>query len=248
MWKSVNDIWNLWLEICYALFHGNWKVSDIIDQVYLIGVRSQSVVLVTGAFTGLVLTAQTFYQFHKFGMDTITLAVNSVAMCSELGPVLAALMVSGRVGAAMAAELGTMKVTEQIDALRTLDTHPVDYLVLPRVCATTIAMPVLVCEAISVGIIAGYALGVYALGIDPIYSWANMVKFTAVTDVLTGVIKGVFFGVLIAFVGCYKGLSCQNGAQGVGAATTDTVVIASIGVLVLNFFLTLTLSKLFALL
>lgn len=245
-WKGIKEVWNLILEVCYALMHGNWKFNDIINQIYLIGIRSQSVVMVTGAFTGLVLTAQTFFQFHKFRMDTMTLAVNSVAMCSELGPVLAALMVSGRVGAAMAAELGTMKVSEQIDALRTLDTHPVDYLVIPRILATTLAMPVLVCEANAVGILSGYVLGVFFLGIDPVYSWANMVEITSVGNVLTGVVKGFFFGALIAFTGCYKGLSCKNGAQGVGEATTDTVVIASIGILMLNFFLTLILSKLFA--
>ena len=244
----MSQTWELIVGVCYSLFRGDWKMSDIVNQIYLIGVRSQLVVIVTGAFTGLVLVAQTYFQFHKFGMDTMTLAVNSVAMCSELGPVLAALMVSGRVGAAMAAELGTMKVSEQIDALRTLNTHPVDYLVLPRIVATTIAMPVLVCEAIAVGILAGYFLGVYILGIDPVYSWANMVNITSVDNVITGVIKGIFFGCLISFIGCYKGLSCKNGAQGVGEATTDTVVSASIAVLMLNFFLTLILSKIFAVL
>ena len=243
MLLGLKQVWGLLLEVVYALVHGSWKVSDIVAQIYQIGVRSQSVVMVTGAFTGLVLTAQTYFQFHKFGMDTLTLAVNSVAMCSELGPVLAALMVAGRVGAAMAAELGTMRVSEQIDALRTLNTHPVDYLVLPRVAATTIAMPVLVCEAVAVGIFGGYTLGVYGLGIDPIYSWANMVNMTHVKDLMTGIIKGFFFGGLISFTGCYKGLVCKNGAQGVGEATTDTVVISSIGILMLNFCLTLILSK-----
>src|SRR5438094_1473906 len=131
-----------------------WR--DLLYQIYFIGVKSQSVVLVTGAFTGMVLGAQTYFQFHKVKMDTATLAVVSVSMCSELGPVLTGLMVAGRVGAAIAAELGTMPVTEQIDALRTLTTHPVDYLVVPRYIATVISMPILTALSISLGIASGY--------------------------------------------------------------------------------------------
>src|ERR1043166_1856970 len=152
-----------------------WR--DLLYQIYFIGVKSQSVVLITGAFTGMVLGAQTFFQFHKVRMDTATLAVVSVSMCSELGPVLTGLMVAGRVGAAIAAALGTMKVTEQIDALRTLATHPVDYLVVPRLLALHIAMPLLTAEAITVGIGAGYLVGVLLLGVDPTYIWSNMLKY-----------------------------------------------------------------------
>src|ERR1043166_6185211 len=141
-----------------------WR--DLLYQIYFVGVKSQSVVLITGAFTGMVLGAQTFLQFHKVKMDTATLAVVGVSMCSELGPVLTALMVAGRVGAAIAAELGTMRVTEQIDALRTLATHPVDYLVVPRLVAAHLVMPVLTLEAIALGISAGYVVGVVLLGID----------------------------------------------------------------------------------
>src|SRR2546423_4784584 len=118
-----------------------WR--DLLYQIHFIGAKSQSVVLITGAFTGMVLAAQTYFQFHKVRMDTATMAVVSVSMCSELGPVLTGLMVAGRVGAALAAELGTMRVTEQIDALRTLATHPVDYLIVPRLPATPLAMPIL---------------------------------------------------------------------------------------------------------
>src|SRR5579859_696918 len=141
-----------------------WR--DLLYQVYFVGVKSQSVVLITGAFTGMVLGAQTYFQFHKVKMDTATLAVVSVSMCSELGPVLTGLMVAGRVGAAFAAELGTMRVTEQIDALRTLATHPVDYLVVPRLIALHVALPLLTVEAICLVIGAGYLVGVYLLGID----------------------------------------------------------------------------------
>src|SRR3974377_2182926 len=161
-------------------FKVSWR--DLLYQVYFVGVKSQSVVLITGAFTGMVLGVQTYLQFHKVRMDTATLAVVSVAMCSELGPVLTGLMVAGRVGAAIAAELGTMRVTEQIDALRTLATTPVDYLVVPRLLALHIAMPLLTAESIAVGIGAGYVVGVYLLGIDPVYSWYNMLKYTGTEE------------------------------------------------------------------
>src|SRR5262245_1716320 len=161
-----------------------WK--DLLYQIYFVGVKSQSVVLITGAFTGMVLTFQTYLQFHKVRMDTATLAVVSVGMCSELGPVLTGLMVAGRVGAAFAAELGTMRVTEQIDALRTLATHPVDYLVVPRLLALHLALPLLTAEAIAVGIGAGYFVGGVLYGIDRTYLWANMLKYTDAGDVVIG--------------------------------------------------------------
>lgn len=218
--------------------------GDLLYQVYFVGVKSQSVVLITGAFTGMVLGAQTYFQFHKVKMDTATLAVVSVSMCSELGPVLTGLMVAGRVGAAIAAELGTMRVTEQIDALRTLATHPVDYLVVPRLLALHAALPLLTAESIVVGIGAGYLVGVYLLGIDPTYLWANMLRYTANTDVAVGLIKALIFGGIVAMIGCYKGMSCGEGAEGVGRATTEAVVYSSITILITNFFLTLALGKL----
>jgi phospholipid/cholesterol/gamma-HCH transport system permease protein len=216
---------------------------DLIYQIYFIGIKSQSVVLVTGAFTGMVLAAQTYFQFHKIKMDTATLAVVSVSMCSELGPVLTALMVSGRVGAAIAAELGTMRVTEQIDALRTLATHPVDYLVVPRLVASNIAVPLLTIEAMVIGIAASYVVGVGLLGIEPAYAWWNMLKYSNNADVMIGLIKSFVYGGIIALVGCYKGLTCPVGAEGVGRATTEAVVYSSITILITNFFLTLVLSR-----
>lgn len=220
-----------------------WR--DLLYQVYFVGVKSQSVVLITGAFTGMVLGAQTYIQFHKVKMDTATLAVVSVSMCSELGPVLTGLMVAGRVGAAIAAELGTMRVTEQIDALRTLATHPVDYLVVPRLLALHTALPLLTAESIAVGIAAGYLVGVYLLGIDPTYLWYNMLKYTHTADVMIGLIKSIIFGGIVALIGCYKGLSCGEGAEGVGRATTEAVVYSSITILIANFFLTLALGAVF---
>ena len=232
------------LEAVRSIFGWRTGGRDWLYQMYFIGVKSQSVVLITGAFTGMVMCAQTYFQFHKVKMDTATLAVVGVSMGSELGPVLTALMVAGRVGAAMAAELGTMRVTEQIDALRTLATHPVDYLMAPRVLATVLAMPLLTAESITVGILAGYGVGTFLLGIDPAYSYHNMLRYTGAQDMFIGLVKSVVFGLIVATISCYKGMTCPEGAEGVGRATTEAVVYSSITILMCNFFLTLFLARL----
>ncbi|HWD19074.1 MAG TPA: ABC transporter permease [Verrucomicrobiae bacterium] len=231
-------------EIFQSLCRNRPSGKDLVYQMYFIGVKSQSVVAVTGAFTGMVLCAQSYIQFHKIQLDTATLAVVSVSMCAELGPVLTALMVAGRVGAAIAAEIGTMKVTEQIDALRTLATHPVDYLVAPRFLATLLVMPLLTAESICLGIFAAYVIGSFLLGINPTGNWYTMLNHTSVQDVVIGMIKAFIFGGIIAVVACFKGLNCAQGAEGVGRATTEAVVNASITILITNFFLTLFLTRL----
>jgi phospholipid/cholesterol/gamma-HCH transport system permease protein len=230
-------------EAATSLFTFKIAWRDLLYQIYFVGVKSQAVVLVTGAFTGMVLGAQTYFQFHKVKMDTATLAVVGVSMCSELGPVLTALMVAGRVGAAIAAEIGTMRVTEQIDALRTLATHPVDYLVVPRILAGLIALPLLTAESISIGIAAGYFVGTKLLDIDPTYSWAHLLKYTGDTDVMIGLIKAFIYGGILTLIGCYKGMTCGLGAKGVGRATTEAVVYSSITILITNFFLTMLLER-----
>jgi phospholipid/cholesterol/gamma-HCH transport system permease protein len=232
----------VWETVC-SIFSRKPTWRDVIYQMYFIGVKSQSVVLITGAFTGMVLCAQTYFQFHKVKMDTATLAVVAVAMGSELGPVLTSLMVAGRVGAAITAELGTMKVTEQIDALRTLAAHPIDYLVVPRFMAMFFVMPLLAAESICIGILSAYLIAVYLMGIDPTYVWYNMLRYTHDTDMLTGLIKSFVFGAIIIIVACDKGLNCPQGAEGVGQATTESVVYASISILISNFFLTMVLNR-----
>src|ERR1039457_3414250 len=241
--EGLGRITLLTKETLTSLLRGRIDSRDLLYQLYFMGVKSQSVVLITGAFTGMVLGAQTYFQFHKVKMDTATLAVVGVSMCSELGPVLTALMVAGRVGAAIAAEIGTMRVTEQIDALRTLATHPIDYLVVPRLTASMIALPLLTVESIVVGISAGYIVGVQLLGIDPVYLWVNMLKYTGNIDLEFGLVKAFIFGGIIALIGCYKGLTCGMGAEGVGRATTEAAVYASISILITNFFLTLVLQR-----
>jgi len=239
VFAELGQITLLAREAAASLLKGRASWRDLLYQIYYIGVKSQSVVLITGAFTGMVLAAQTYFQFHKVKMDTATLAV-----CSELGPVLTALMVAGRVGAAMAAEIGTMRVTEQIDALRALATHPVDYLVVPRLMAAHLALPLLTVEAIGIGILGGYFVSVNLLDIEPTYLWANMLKYTHQSDLVIGLIKAFIYGGVIALIGCYKGMTCRLGAEGVGQATTEAVVYASITILIANFFLTLILGKL----
>jgi len=163
--------------------------SEFVRQLYWVGVKSQTVVITTGAATGMVLCAQTFFQFHKVRLDPATGAVVSVGMASELGPVLAGLMLTARVGASMAAELGTMRVTEQLDALRTLATHPVDHLVVPRLLALMVAAPLLTGQAVLTGIFASYLVGVNLLGIEGAYYMAYVNRYTAATDVVIGLIK-----------------------------------------------------------
>src|SRR3981081_2661583 len=220
-----------------------WRI--FMSQIVEIGLRSQSVVVITGAFTGAVFAAQTYFQFNKLGMGSAVGAVVSVSICRELGPVLTALMVTGRVGASMSAEIGTMKVTEQIDALRALAVHPIDYLVVPRTLAMIVSMPLLVAEAVAIGIVAGYFVGVFLLELNGTYYVANVARWTQLRDIIMALTKAFCFALLIVFISCHKGLTSKEGAVGVGRATTEAVVNASLAGLIFNFFLTMFLNIIF---
>src|SRR2546422_4191232 len=172
-----------------------WKL--FLNQIVEIGLLSQLVVVITGAFTGAVFSAQTFFQFNKLGMGSAVGAVVSVALCRELAPVLTALMVAGRVGAAMSAEIGTMKVTEHIDALRALAVYPIDYLVVPRTLAMMLSMPLLVAECIAFGILAGYFVAIFLLDVNGTYYMANMVRWTQMRDIIMGLTKAFCFAIII---------------------------------------------------
>lgn len=224
-------------DIFKTTFSKRPRWQETVDQTFKIGWQSQAVVIITGAFTGMVFAVQTYQQFHKVKMDTAVGPVVSVAMTRELAPVLTALMVAGRVGAAIAAELGTMKVTEQLDALRAMGTAPVDYLAVPRFVALLLALPMLTAEAMFFGIFSGYLVGVHMCGIDEAYFLQNMYKFTAAKDVTSGLLKSVFFAIFIALISCYKGFNAGEGAEGVGRATTQAVVVSSLTVLIANFFI-----------
>ena len=220
-----------------------WKL--LLNQVVEIGLLSQVLVIITGGFTGAVFAAQAFFQFNNLGMGSAVGAVVSVSLCRELAPVLTALMVAGRVGAAMSAEIGTMKVTEQIDALRALAVYPIDYLVVPRALAMMLSMPLLVAECIAFGIVAGYLVAIYLLGVNGPYYVDNMVHWTRSRDIVMGMTKAFCFALLIVFISCHKGLTAREGAVGVGRATTEAVVNASLAVLIVNFFLTMALNIIF---
>ena len=233
-------------DILKTTFTRRPRWRETIEQTYRIGWKSQLVVLVTGAFTGMVFAEQTYHQFHKVKMDTAIGPVVSIAMLRELAPVLTALMVAGRVGAAIAAELGTMKVTEQLDALRSMGTAPVDYLAVPRFVALLVALPLLTAEAMLFGIASGYIVAVDLRGVDQAYFLENMYKFTAAKDVTGGLVKSVFFAIFIALVSCYKGFNAGEGAEGVGRATTQAVVVSSLTVLVANFFIAMLFNAIIA--
>jgi len=214
-------------------------------QLLEVGFRSQLVVLVTGGFTGAVFAAQTYFQFSRLGMATAVGAVVAVSLFRELGPVLTGLMVAGRVGASIAAEIGTMKVTEQIDALRALGVYPIDYLVVPRMMAMMVSMPLLVAECVGLGIVAGYIMGVHLLDIPEAYYVDYMLKFTGLRDIKMALSKGFVFALLIVFISCHQGLNTKEGAEGVGRAPTEAVVIGSLAILISNLFLTLLLNAIF---
>jgi len=232
-------------ETCVSIVIAPLRIRLFLRQIVEIGWRSQMVVLVTGAFTGAVLTAQSYFQFSYFGMKSATGSVVALSLFRELGPVLTGLMVAGRVGAAIAAEIGTMKVTEQIDALRSLAVHPIDYLVVPRVLALILAMPLLVAESIGLAIVCSYFVGVEVLDISGPFFLENLYKYVHLRDVKIAMSKAFVFGVVIAFVSCHQGLNAREGAVGVGRAPTESVVISSLSILIMNFFLTFLLNMVF---
>jgi phospholipid/cholesterol/gamma-HCH transport system permease protein len=243
--KYLGELAFLAYETCASIFSAPIRWRLLLRQVVEVGWRSQPVVVVTGAFTGAVLTAQTFFQFNRLGMKSAVGSVVAVAMFRELGPVLTGLMVSGRVGASIAAEIGTMKVTEQIDALRALGVHPIDYLVVPRVVAMMISMPLLVAEACAISIAASRYVSSQVLGVTGPYDWANTIHYVGPRDLKMALTKGVVFAVLIVFIACHQGLNTKNGAVGVGRAPTEAVVLGSLAILIINFFLTFALNIVF---
>jgi phospholipid/cholesterol/gamma-HCH transport system permease protein len=220
------------------LRRGPMERSLITAQFDQIGVRSMSIVVITSAFIGMVLALQTAYALSDFGGKMFVGTIVSLSLVRELAPVLMSLMVGGRVGAGMAAELGTMKVTEQIDALRALATNPVRKLVVPRVVACTLMFPLLTIVAIALGIMGGGLIAVTNLHLDANYYFRSVVEAVKYNDLASGIGKTFFFGFFVALIACYNGLRTTGGADGVGRSTTQTVVTGAITVLIMDFFLT----------
>ncbi len=207
-------------------------------QMVEIGFYSLPVVGLTGLFAGMVLALQSYTGFSRFSAESTIPTVVVLSITRELGPVLAGLMVAGRVGAAMAAEIGTMRVTEQIDALTTLSTNPHKYLIVPRLLAGFLMLPFLVLVADIIGVLGGYLVSIYKLGFNPDAYISNTFEYLQTMDVVSGLVKAAVFGYLIALMGCYHGFHSRGGAQGVGKATTNAVVSGAILVLIFNYIIT----------
>jgi len=220
--------------------------SLIWTQMNIIGVRSVPVVMITGAFVGMTLAVQTYGQLAAMGLEERLGVLINIAVVKELGPVLAAVMLAGRVGGALTAELGTMNVTEQIDAIRSMGTNPIRYLVAPRIMACLLLTPVLIIYADLMGIVGGYLVSVVQFGINNQAYWSHSASGVELWDVTIGVAKGFFFGVAIAAISCYKGFTCKEGAQGVGRACTEAFVASFICILALNFALAVVFKAIYS--
>lgn len=214
----------------------DWR--ELFRQMVKVGVASIPVVFLTTLFTGAVMALQTFTVLRRINAESFVGSGVALSMVRELAAVLSGLIVAGRAGSAMAAELGTMRVTEQIDALEVMATDPVHYLMVPRVWATTIMLPLLVVMGMGVGIAGGYMVAVVLMGANPVSYVDRSFQFMNVKDVFSGVLKSAVFGFLLAAIGCQQGYYTRGGAEGVGRSTTAAVVVASIAILVSDFFLT----------
>jgi phospholipid/cholesterol/gamma-HCH transport system permease protein len=215
-----------------------FRLDLLYQQMERVGVRSVLVVVLTGAFTGMVLALQSFHATRSFGAETMVGVAVALSMTRELGPVLTSFMVTGRAGSAMAAEIGTMKITEQVDALAAMAVNPIKYLIVPRVWASIFVVPMLTVIADFVGIVGGYFTGVIILRINAGAYVANMEKYVELGDIYHGIIKAVVFGLILSIVGCYKGYTTTGGAEGVGKATTQSVVLSTVTILMANYLLT----------
>ena len=221
-----------------ALFTPPIYVNDLLEQMDIIGIGSLPIVLLTGVFIGAVMVLQTASQFERFGETALTGDVVALALVRELGPAITGLLVAGRNASGMASELGSMLVTEQVDAMRAMGTDPNRKLVAPRVLATVCVLPLLTAMADFVGLIGGFVIAYFTLRIGRVEFWTRAVNALQFSDLMQGMAKPVVFGFLLATVGCYKGLTVRGGTEGVGRATTQAVVISSVLILITDFFLT----------
>lgn len=255
--ESVADLGAVtvrWIETLgdmtlFALRTISWLITrlprrdTLVLSLYNIGVLSLPVVALTGTFIGMVLAVQSYTQFKAFGFESRLGALINMSMCRELGPVLAATMLAGRVGSAIAAELGTMRITEQIDALASMGANPIQYLVVPRFLGCLLMIPSLTVMAIFMGVVGGGFYAIYVLDIDSYHYWSNSREFVDNWDLFYGVFKSVFFGATIALVSCYRGFHCAPGAEGVGRAATAAFVMSFVVILVLDFMLSIMLDR-----
>ena len=236
--QQVGQVALLFTRVLRWTFRPPYDLPQLFEQMVRVGVQSLPVVLLTALFTGAVMALQIFTVLARFGAEGYVGSIVGLAMVRELAAVLGALMIAGRCGSAMGAELGAMRVTEQIDALEVLATDPVHYLVVPRVWATTLMLPLLIAVADAVGILGGYLVSVVVMGANPTTYLDRTFQFMQMDDLVSGLVKAAVFGLLISVIGCAQGFYTRGGAEGVGRATTSAVVYGSIAILIANFFLT----------
>jgi len=241
----LGDIALFGWQVMVWMFTTRPKRGTILPNFYAVGVSSLPVVALTGTFIGMVLAVQSYYQFKAIGMETKLGGVINMSLVRELGPVLAATMLAGRVGSAMAAVLGTMRVTEQIDALISMGANPIHYLVVPRFLACLLLIPALTIMADFMGIVGGYFYCVIIIGIDHAQYLQNSREFVGGFDFFSGVFKSLFFGATIAIVSCYRGFHCQPGAEGVGKAATEAFVLSFVLILFLDLILNILLDAVY---
>jgi phospholipid/cholesterol/gamma-HCH transport system permease protein len=246
----VDQVVDLGNFAVFSVQMARWVLTDftrwrlLAPQLYEVGVRSLPVIVFTGTFIGMVLALQSYFQFEALGRASWSGAVINLSVIKELGPVLAGVMLAGRVGGALAAELGTMKVTEQIDALRALGADPIRHLVAPRFLACFLLIPFLTIYCDFVGIVGGYVVA-WGYGVDSHEYWLHSADVIENFDIFTGVLKSGFFGAFIALISCFKGFQSRQGAEGVGRAATEAFVTSFMAILVLDFFIALFLQGLY---
>jgi phospholipid/cholesterol/gamma-HCH transport system permease protein len=236
--EDIGRFWKILGATCYWVVRPPFDGREWARQMVRIGWDSLPVVGLTAMFTGMVLALQTFSGFARFHAEGFVGSVVALSLLRELAPVLTALMIAGRIASALAAEIGSMRVTEQIDALVTMATQPVQYLVVPRVAAATLMLPPLVAFAGALGIIGGYLVAVVLMGANPVVYWARTFQYLELNDLFSGLLKAAVFGLILSVTGCSKGYHTTGGAEGVGRSTTSAVVMSSLVILLSDFFLT----------
>ena len=241
--EETGDVTILTIQTVFYAFRGNFHYKDLMSQMVRIGVDSLPVAVVTAAFVGMVFSVQIASEFVRFGAGNVVGGVMGIAVARELAPSLTAVVIAGRVGSAFAAEIGTMAVTEQIDAIYAMGSDPIKQLVVPRFIASTFMLPILTIFADIVGFFGGYIVAVFVVGINSFGFMDSASSLLTLNDITGGVIKAFFFGMIISIIGCYRGLKTKGGARGVGEATTDAVVYSLMAIFVVNYFLSLVLFK-----
>lgn len=231
-----------------GIVRGSFRRQDLLRVSVEVGVASVGIVAITGAFVGMVLAVQTYGQFHRIGLDTSLGAIIHLSVVRELGPVFAAIMLAGRIGSAMAAELATMRVTEQLDALACLGVDPVKYLAAPRVIACVLLLPLLTVLADLMGVIGSSLICLHVYQIDSFHYWRHTQEYVKVWDVFTGLSKTVIFGAVLSLIACHRGFKGRAGAAGVGRAATEAFVYSFIAILILDFFMAMLANSLYELL